>query len=525
MTSDRPLSHVLRRLASVAFVVVLAVHALADVVHLKDGRRVEGVVIEETSTVVKVKTRLAVLEFKPSEVDRIVRKKTKQQEFDERWEAAKTADELFELGKWAEEKHLRKEARRAMNKAVELDPKHRGANTWLGFVEYEGEWMTPEERDARLAADHEAKMRERGLVRYGDRWVTPAEREKLEAGLVLHEGKWIPFADAQRALGLEEFEGSWIPRTEAFARTHAAEASVRAGVPFAVHLNEQALVAGAAAPELLAEIGDGILVGRKWFDELMKAEPGLLLIGDRLAELYVFAGDSEPYVATVEYFGSLTPTVPDGWAPVAAKSHGFFWIDPYTLSSARKWHRDLDGLRGHCFHHWGHMLLGRLDYDGRLLPPWYEEAFASLAEFAIHERNAVFCRARSVKSSGTSAKGRGLEYDLKRVREGNWRNALKEALGEKAVPSFDKLAGRDFSELEVLDIAAGMGILEWIASHGELAPRTFHREVRKHAPEVPLRIVPLVHDRLAAYDAAFQAATGVGWREADHAWREWFLGR
>lgn len=516
----------LRELARLVTVLVaFSIAAFGDVLHLKDGRRIEGVVTEETSKIVRVKTRLGVLEFKPSEVKSITRGKTKHQEFEERWEAAKTAEEFFQLGQWAEKKRMRKETRRAMKEAVKLDPKHAGANGWLGLVEYQGEWMTPEERDQRMAADREAQMRARGLVRYGERWVTPDERDKLEAGLVLHEGQWIPFADAQRAKGLEEFEGRWITRTEAFARTHAAEASVRAKIPFAVHLNAEAVIAGPAKPEYLAEIGDGVLVGRQWFNELMKAEPGLRLLAGRLAEFYAFAGENQPYFDSVEYFGSLTPTVPEGWAPIAAKSHGFFWTDPYTLSSARKWHRGLDGLKGHCFHHWGHMLLNRLGYDGRLLPPWYEEAFASLTEFNIHERNAVFCRARTSSSTGTVAKKSGLAYDLKRVREGNWRKALKEALDEGVVPSIDKLAQRDFSDLEVLDIAAGMGILEWIDSHGPGALRKFHDEVRKHAPEIPHRIVPLVHDRLAGYDAAFQAATGRGWKAAERTWRKWFLSR
>jgi hypothetical protein len=512
-------------LLALSFLFALSLGAFADILHLKDGRRIEGQVVEETTKVVRIKTRLGELEFKPSEVESIERGKTKSQEFDERWARAVTGDDFFELGKWAEKKRLRKETRKAMKQAVRIDPKHAGANSWLGLVEYRGDWMTPEERDRRMAADREAEMREKGLVRYGKRWVTPAERDKLEAGLVLHGGEWIPFAEAQRAKGLEEFEGRWITRSEAFARLHAAEASLRAGIPFALHFNEEALIAGPAEPEFLSRVGDGILIGRKWFNEEMHASPGLLLLGDRLAEFYAFAGENKPYIDTVEYFASLTPTLPEGWAPIAARSHGFFWTDPFALSSARRWHRGIAELEGHCYHHWGHMLLNRLEYDGRLLPPWYDEAFASLTEFNIHDRNAVFCRSRTTASTGTVAKKSATPYSLKRVREGGWRKALMEALKAGVVPTIADLSKRDFGDLEVLDIATGMGILEWIDSHDKLALRKFHTVLRRSAPEVPLRIIRNVHERLAVYDAAFEAATGEKWVGAERAWRKWFLSR
>ena len=512
-----------RALAAALLVVAFTALTSADVLHMKDGRRVEGQITKETSSEVTIRTRLGTLDFKTSEIARIERGKSKLEDFEERWQAAKSADDFHTLGLWAEQKRMRKEARKCMRRAVELDAKHAAANTWLGFVEYKGDWITPEERDKRRVADAEAEMRAKGLVRYADRWVTPEERAKLEAGLVSHEGQWIPFADAQRAKGLEEFGGVWMERTEAIARTHAAHAEVLAEVGFSTHVNAQALIAGPLSSAFLDLVGEGILRGRAWFDEELGARPGLALLGDVRAEIYIFGTQSGPYARTIDYFASLTPTLPEGWSAAAGKSHGFFWIDPYALSSARQWHRGMDGLAGHCYHHWGHMLLGRLGYDGRLLPPWYDESFASLCEFNTHGRNAVFCRATTTASGGTVSNRIKQTFDPKLVREGKWREALKRAISEGGVLSFSKLSVRDYSQLEVVDIATGMGILEWIDSHGDEALAKFHAAIRKRAPRPPERILSVAHERQAASDEAFRAATGKGWLEADRAWRKWFM--
>ena len=506
-------------------VAALAPGALADILHMKDGRTVEGQVIEETSSVVKIKTRVGTLTFKPAEIERIERKKSAVEEFDERYAAAEGADDFHALGLWAEKQRMRKHSKRAMRKAVEVDPMHEAANTWLGNVLYDGRWMKPEEAERLAAEATEAAQRAKGLVPYGGRWVSPEDKARLEQGLIQVDGEWLTFEEAQRAKGLEEFEGRWIARSEAIARRSAAVAETLVGAEFGVLVSGEALVAGTVPEELLTTVAAGLVVGRAWFDREMGTQPGLELLAGRLAEFYLFPPRGDAYNKTLAHFASLTPTLPEAWAAAAQNSFGFFWTDPYVMSSARQWHRGQDELVGHCFHHWGHMLLCRTGYDGRLLPPWYEEAFASRMEFEIHKRNAVFCRARTMDSTGTVSVRTTRAFDPKMVRDGKWREALALGIEANQVLSIDKLYQRDFSELETLDIATGMGILEWVDSHGDEALAKFHAALRKTAPKSPVRIHGIGADRVAANDLAFQAATGMGWREADRAWKQWFLAR
>ncbi len=501
----------------------------ADTFVMKDGRRIEGKLEKETADAYVVQTAVGQLELKKSDVQERVKGLTPREEYAAREKLAKTAEDYFQLGEYATQKKLKPLATKAYERAVALDANHAGAHTALGHVQYKGAWMTPAERDVRQAADEEAEMLARGLVRWKERWVSPAEKEKLEQGLEQRGGKWMSADEAKRFDGLEKAGDAWYPRGEALARQGVLAVEKLIGKPLALHVNAQATIAGDWDARVLETTGEHVLAAREWFDKLYRVEPGLKLLGGRLAEFYLWNRDSEPYKNTVDHFATLTHTVTPEWAPVVKDRHGFVWIDPYPCSSARVWNRPDDDLVGHCIHHWGHMLLGRLGYDGRLLPPWYDEGFASLTEFRRFERNAVFCRAAAtiVGTTGTSAKksAASFNFDPALFREGEWPATLRKALEAKAVPSFDRLAQLDVGQLELLDIACGMAICWWLEDKGEGALAKFHAELRKAQPKAPDRVILDVRARQAQYDAAFGAAAGMNWREADAAWRAWFVSR
>jgi hypothetical protein len=348
----------------------------------------------------------------------------------------------------------------------------------------------------------------------------------------------MPFAEAQRKQGLEEHEGTWLPRAEALARNSGAEVQKLAGVPLASLLTDQLSLWAQPAAGDLAPVAAGLVRGRAWFDATWKAEPGTALLGGRLAEFYLFV-DDEPYQKTTPLFAARTKTVGPGWDAAVAKSYGFFWSDPHATSSVRLWKRGLSDLAGHCHHHWGHLLANRLGYDGRLLPPWYDEGVAALLEFRSHGRNAVFCRGERLEEpAGPSTQGPAKKRDTgtkvgpkaeprakvapldpKAMRDGRWREALVAGLDE--LPSFDSLASLQFTELDGAAIAASMGIVQWLESRGDGALRRFHDVLRKHAPPVPDRVHSSPGARLAMYEEAFRAASGLPLEEADKAWRAW----
>jgi hypothetical protein len=528
-----------RRLRWLAILVLAFASPMAfgDEVVLRDGRRLEGKVLRRDKKELVLRTDFGELTFDVTEIVRVVYGKTRTEIFDERWKAAKTASHFFDLGTWAAEVKLRSASKRAMRRAIELDAGHEAAHRFLGHVLYRGEWMSEKDRDRRAAADADAERRAKGLVPFGDRWVTPEDKTKLEAGLVQVDGVWMEYAEAQRLRGLEEFLGEWLPWPEALARRDILAWGDAVQIEPMVVLTDQAAIAGPFPDAFLTGVGAGIARGRIWFEERFasnaagsaegnseeKGRPDPL--GGRLSRVILLARDSDAFSRTVDHFAQRGRYLPEDWATSARRTHGFYWWDPMPLSVARQGERGEADLAGHTYHQWGHLLANLEGYDGRLLPPWYDEGLAGLMEFHCHDQNRVFCRGTAVArpGSGTTAARASVGYDRADLRGGRWRKSLADLLKQRRVQRFDKLAGLQFGELTEPDTAAAMGILSWLETRGEGALAAFHAVLRRGSPKAPARVDPDGHARGILYNEAFTAAAGMVRQEADQAWRAWIL--
>jgi len=505
-----------------ALLLVTARAAFADVLLLDDGRRVEGKIVEETATEVKIKTNFGTLTFKKSEIEKITREKTRDEIYDERLAACKTAQDFYELGLWCEENKLRRRAEGLYEKAIGVDPDHAPSRGKLGFVKYKGEWMTPAERDERAAADFAKEMLEQGLVEHEGEWVTPDEKAKLERGLMNLDGRWVTREEYMKRKGLGEWNGEKMPLEKALAHAAADGFSEGAEGEVNYHVGAQGVVIGMLPDADLEAIALGLDKTRAWFDEAFGNKAGLKMFGGRLPELYVFGeGEDRHYPHAIEWTSGRSNYVPEGWDKAVSATLGYTWVDPIALSAARQGPRGVQDLYGHCYHNMGHMLVGRLLYDGRMLPPWYEEGVAALAEMRTHGVNKVFCRSSVYAYEGSQSDTKRPDFDDAVMRDGSWRHALKGALERGETRPFDKLAQLPFSQMTTLDIAQSMAIVEWLESQpGALVK--FHRSLRRSAPQPPARLYLDGNERQRANDNAFQAAVGMGFRQADAEWKQWF---
>ncbi|TET35176.1 MAG: hypothetical protein E3J72_11790 [Planctomycetota bacterium] len=149
----------------------VGVIARADELHLENGGIVVGKIIKETRDKVTIKTPFGDQEFYREEIIKIVRKKTPQDEYEEKKKSLKeTADAHYRLGKWCSGNKLTAKATLHYKKAIGLDPDHEKARKALGHVKHDGKWMT----------EYEAN-RAKGLVKYKGEWVKKEELEKLKA--------------------------------------------------------------------------------------------------------------------------------------------------------------------------------------------------------------------------------------------------------------------------------------------------------------------------------------------------------
>lgn len=160
------------RFAAALFACVLAAPALADDVHLTNGKTFEGVIAEETETRVLIRMPGGQLTLPKSQVARIERSDSDFGEYLRRRSAVErggTAAEWLELARWARANGLEHGTREAALRAAELDPGIEGLAPLLSrfgyvFEREAGRWMT-----------HEESMRRRGFVLAEGEWVSREE--------------------------------------------------------------------------------------------------------------------------------------------------------------------------------------------------------------------------------------------------------------------------------------------------------------------------------------------------------------
>ena len=150
-----------RNMVLVTVVLGLAASALwADIVHLKDGRKLEGKAVVEGDKV-KVVTRMGTVTFPKDQVVRIEKTKTPVELYKEKAAAIKDddAEAHWELAMWCKQKRLRREMADELKKVIAIDADHEKAHAELNHVKVDGKWV---------------KVR-KGMVYIDGAWVKPAE--------------------------------------------------------------------------------------------------------------------------------------------------------------------------------------------------------------------------------------------------------------------------------------------------------------------------------------------------------------
>ena len=175
----RPLTFLL---AFAGLVILATSPVLADIVFLKGGGQVEGVVTDLGSKVKIQGLNGSVLVRKSKIADHMKTPFVTEIYADKlRGIDAENADAHYRLAMWCRRNGLPKQGSLHLDRTLELDPDHERARGTLGHVNFKGVWLT-------AAAAVDASMAERGFLRYQGRWYTEggltayldARREELK---------------------------------------------------------------------------------------------------------------------------------------------------------------------------------------------------------------------------------------------------------------------------------------------------------------------------------------------------------
>ncbi len=203
-----------RTLAGILLISVLfGGSAIADVLHLQKGGRLEGILVGEDATTITIDLGVGQVSLPRSAVLKIERKESALAGYRTRLAAIQPGDlsAYADLARYATRNALRAEARLMWARVISLDPTHVEAHLALGHVLVEGRFV--DEDEAQLA---------RGMVRFQGRWMTPSEQEFILRDREMRAESDRRVEDARRATRDAEERALRAEREAERARASAA---------------------------------------------------------------------------------------------------------------------------------------------------------------------------------------------------------------------------------------------------------------------------------------------------------------
>jgi hypothetical protein len=210
----------LRRAILALAAVALPLAAAADEIYLKSGGQLSGRIVSRTATSIEVDVGAGRIAVPTASVVRVEEGRSPLHEYEERAGrlAAGDVDGWVALGEWASARGLGTQAREAYNRALAAAPGDPRANAALGKVQMDGRWLSEED-----------SYRAQGYVQHQGEWVTPAERDAMERSRAMEAEQERARADNEARVREAEARAQ---EAEARAREAEAEAqSASEGLP------------------------------------------------------------------------------------------------------------------------------------------------------------------------------------------------------------------------------------------------------------------------------------------------------
>jgi len=465
----------------------LAAAAAADEVKTKDGRVLEGKVLEDGAEGVKLRLRFG------GEI------------------TVARADVAS-----VEKKDLPEEV--VAKRRAALDPGHAGANEVRGNVLYDGKWMKPADRDRLAAAKEKTEKTRQGLVEYKGRWVTPEEKDALERGLVLKDGRWMSEREAKELDGLVDYKGTWVKKAEVESLQLRDAIADAAGVKLTVAQSELFSVVTvynqADTNQILADAekayGEfaalyGFRDGERVFGMFEGTRPDGKFVDDPMTRAprrcTIVVLEKEPqYQKFVDGFLRVSeerkkftrPEVLDLWR----KQKGFSIVDPDCWVVGYQFPFPKEQTRHTVVHKLSHVLLMRWNFKGTGWGNWWlVEGLGEMQEIAAFGSCQVFCV--------TSGYGERTP-DAKTIGE-SWKAEAKRMVTTGGDRRLQDLAVLGLNDLEPLDLVKSWSLVHYLAALD-----------RDKLRELTL----LLKKRKGTTAEAFAAVYGSTLDQVDDRWRE-----
>jgi hypothetical protein len=507
--------------AAVLALLALAPAAAADEVRTKDGRVLEGKVLEDGADGVKLRLRFGgEITVARADVSSVVKKDLPEEDVAKKRAALGPADVegRWKLALEAKERKVRKAFEELVDEVLRLDPAHAAANELRGNVLYDGKWMKPAERD-RLAAEKEkGDKAKQGLVEHKGRWVTPEEKDALERGLVLKDGRWMTERDAKELEGLVEYKGAWVKKSEVESLRLRDAIADAAGVKLTVAQSELFSVVTvynqadtnqvlADAERCYAEFATlyGFKPGERVFGAFGETRPDGKFIDDPMAReprrCTIVLLEKEPqYQKFVDNYlkagddrrKAARPEMLDLWR----RQKGFSTVDPDCWVVGYQFPFPKEQTRHTVVHKLSHVLLQRWNFKGTGWNNWWlVEGAGEMQEIAAFGSCQVFC-----VTAGYGER----PPDSKTIGE-SWKAEAKRMVVTGGDRRLQDLVVMGLNDLEPLDLVKSWSFVHYLANLD---------------PEKLRALTLLLKKRKGTTAEAFAAVYGSTLDQVDDRWRE-----
>jgi hypothetical protein len=160
------------RYLSIMTVLLLAgAIARADVVYLTNGKSIEGRVTVDGEKVT-VELPCGTVSFPKSKVLRIERKESSVEAFEKKYKALPEGDTAarLTLAAWCRRGGMGPRSEALLREVLDIDTDNAEARRLLGYVQHDGRWVTPEDRNRQI-----------GLVEFEGQWHKPESVAAIKA--------------------------------------------------------------------------------------------------------------------------------------------------------------------------------------------------------------------------------------------------------------------------------------------------------------------------------------------------------
>jgi hypothetical protein len=442
--------------------------AAADEVRLKDGRTLEGKVLEDGPGGVKIRLRFGgEVSFPRSEVASVERKDLPEEAIAKK-RAALAADDA--AGRWAlaqeaKAQRLKKVHDELVAEVLRLDPGHREANEAAGNVLFEGKWVKAGDRD-RLAAEKEKAEKEAaGLVLHEGKWITPEERDALQRGLVKKDGRWMTLREAMELEGKVEYKGGWVRKEELEALRLRDNLTEAAGVPLTVAQSERFSVATVypqkATDQFLADAEKAF----QEFAALYGLAPGTRIFDDPFNGVksrchVVVLEKADQYERFLDgllrIHRDLAKVLKPERVDLMKKQKGFYLVDPDCWIVGYQFPYPQEQMRHTVVHKLSHVMLVRSPpFRGTAwLGWWLLEGLGEMQEINAFGNCQVYCITTGYGEAPGSAKtiGESWKVEAKKLVTAGGDRALRE------------IVVRSLNELEPWDLVKCWSFVHYLAA-------------------------------------------------------------